>query len=807
MAVPSAQDFEKLGVFYLGREYELETQRRQDGLVLYDSRDLVTHAVCVGMTGSGKTGLCVDLLEEAAIDGVPAIVIDPKGDLSNLLLTFPELKPSDFRPWINEEDALKKGVSPDEYGAQQAAMWAKGLADWGQDGARIKRLRDAAVFTVYTPGSNAGLPVSVLKSFDAPSEALIEDTELFRERVSGTVSSLLGLVGVESDAMTGREHILLSSIFSEAWAKGRSLDLAALITQVQSPPMARVGVMELESFFPSKDRFGLAMAINNLVASPGFSRWTEGESLDIGAMLRASSGKPRISIFSIAHLNDAERMFFVSLLLNQMLGWTRSQSGSSSLRALLYMDEIAGYFPPTANPPSKGPLLTLMKQGRAFGVGVVLATQNPVDLDYKGLSNAGTWFIGRLQTERDKARVLDGLEGAAANAKGGFDRASIDRMLSRLGSRVFLMNNVHEDGPVVFETRWAMSYLRGPLTREQLKRLKVEEESRERVVDGESPARQKSVESVPVRRAAAAVASARPVLPPDVPEYFISTRSTGPVMYTPMLLGCGKIYYSDVKARVEHEQTVSLMAAIARGPVSVDWERAKASELSDADLEHEPAEGASYAPLPTDAGKARSYEAWKKGFVDALFRTGTLELLRNSTMKETSKPGESVRDFKARLAQLANEQRDEKVDKLRAKYAPKLAMLEDRMRRAEQAVQVQKEQSSSAKFGSALSVGSAILGTFFGRKAISTANIGRAATAARGMSRSMKESSDVGRAEENVGALREQYEHLDAELRTEIDALALKSEALTEILERVVLRPKKTNISVRAVVLVWAAEV
>src|SRR5512137_1410626 len=465
------QDYEKLGVFYLGREYDLTAQKPAENLVLYDAKDLVTHAVCVGMTGSGKTGLCLALLEEAAIDSIPAILIDPKGDLSNLLLTFPQLRGEDFAPWINPEDAAKKGLSPQDYANQQAALWKKGLADWGQTPERIQRLRDAVDLAIYTPGSNAGLPVSILKSFAAPEPAVLEDGELLRERINTTVTSLLGLLGIEADPIQSREHILISNLLDHAWKQGQDVDLAALIQLIQQPPMTKIGVLDLESFYPSKDRFGLVMALNNLLASPGFSAWMEGEPLDVGRMLYSPTGKPRLSIVSIAHLSDPERMFFVSLLLNQTLGWMRQQSGTTSLRAILYMDEIFGYFPPTANPPSKTPLLTLLKQARAFGLGIVLATQNPVDLDYKGLSNAGTWFIGRLQTDRDKARVLEGLEGVAATASSGFDRQKMEQILAGLGNRIFLMNNTHEDAPVVFQTRWALSYLRGPQTRNQIKTL------------------------------------------------------------------------------------------------------------------------------------------------------------------------------------------------------------------------------------------------------------------------------------------------------------------------------------------------
>ncbi len=470
-AQPITQDFEKLGAFYLGRPYDMTTKQSKPGWLLYDSKDLVTHAVCVGMTGSGKTGLCIGLLEEAAIDGIPALIIDPKGDLANLMLNFPQLRGEDFAPWINEDDARKKGLSPADYAIQQAEMWKKGLSDWGQSAERVQKLRDAADVVVYTPGSNAGIPVSILKSFAAPSQEILDDPEMLRERISTTVTSLLGFIGVEADPIKSREHILLSTILDHTWKAGQDLDLATLIQQIQTPPVAKIGVLDLDSFYPSKERFTLAMQLNNLLAAPGFSAWLEGEALDVGQMLHSPGGKPRLAIFSIAHLNDAERMFFVTLLLSQTLGWVRAQSGTTSLRAILYMDEIFGYFPPVANPPSKQPLLTLLKQARAFGLGVVLATQNPVDLDYKGLANTGTWFIGRLQTERDKARVLEGLEGASASSGKKFDKQGMEQLLAGLGNRVFLMNNVHEDAPEVFQTRWTLSYLRGPLTRTQIKTL------------------------------------------------------------------------------------------------------------------------------------------------------------------------------------------------------------------------------------------------------------------------------------------------------------------------------------------------
>ena len=440
-------DYEKLGQFYLGKEYDLDSKEVREDLLMYDSKDLVTHGVVLGMTGSGKTGLCIALLEEAAMDNIPAIIIDPKGDIANLMLAFPDLDAKSFQPWVNADDAAKKGVSVEEFSEKTAAMWKKGLVDWGQEPERIARFKDKVDVNIFTPGSSAGIPVSILSSLGAPPPEVMEDGELFGDQVSSTVESLLSLIGVDSDGSQSQEAVLLGAIFMGEWKEGRGLDLEKLIRQIQRPNFGKIGVIDLESFYPEKSRQDLAMKFNSLLASPGFAAWLEGAPLDVASMLHRDDGKPRMSIFSIAHLSDAERMFFVSLLLNQMLAWMRTQRGTTSLRALLYMDEIYGYLPPTANPPSKRPMMTMLKQARAFGLGCLLATQNPVDLDYKALSNIGTWFLGRLQTERDKARVLDGLEGAAGSQNAKFDRKKLETMLSGLGNRVFLMNNVHEDYP------------------------------------------------------------------------------------------------------------------------------------------------------------------------------------------------------------------------------------------------------------------------------------------------------------------------------------------------------------------------
>ena len=794
------QDFEKLGVFYLGRPFDLAEKKPKDSLLLYDSKDLVTHAVCVGMTGSGKTGLCLGLLEEAAIDGIPAIIIDPKGDLSNLLLTFPNLAPQDFAPWVNEGDAQKKGLNTDAYAAQQADLWKTGLAEWGQDGDRIKRLRDAADFRIYTPGSNAGISVSILKSFTAPPETIRQDSELLGERINTTVTSLLGLVGIDADPIRSREHILISNILHQEWSAGRDLDIAMLIQKIQTPSITKIGVMDLDSFFPSGDRFQLAMALNNLLASPSFASWMEGDPLDIPSILYTPAGKPRHAIFSIAHLADAERMFFVSLLLNQLLGWMRGQTGTTSLRAILYMDEIFGYFPPVANPPSKLPLLTLLKQGRAFGLGVVLTTQNPVDLDYKGLSNAGTWFIGRLQTERDKDRMLEGLEGIAIGSGQKFDRQEMEQLLAGLSTRIFLMNNTHDARPEVFETRWTMSYLRGPLTRTQIKSLM-------------DPVKAQSVEpskvepiSVPASPQTSAAQKDKPVLPPEISQYYIPVRSADAnvrLSYRPMLIGAAEIHYSDAKT-IDFTQQLTLLAEISNGPITLDWNSATAIDVPIEDLQAEPEEKAEFVEAPPTATKQKSYATWRKDLATWIYRNHRLELLESPNLDLASNPGENERDFRARMQQIARERRDEAVEKLRRKYAPKFEQLEERKRRAEQAVQRQTDEAQGQKYQTAISFGATLLSSLLGRKKTSLGTLGRATTAARGVSRSMKESEDVDRAQDNVAAVSQKLADLEDEFKAEAAGLERSFDPQTEELGKVSLKPKKVNIDVKLVALAWA---
>ena len=791
-------DFEKLGLFYLGRREEAGAAGGSGEPVLYDSRDLVTHGVALGMTGSGKTGLCVTIIEEAAIDGIPVIAIDPKGDLGNLLLAFPNLSAAEFRPWIDEDEARRNGVSPDAFAASEAARWSEGLAEWGQDKDRIGRLTRSAEFVIYTPGSTAGAPVSIVKSFAAPPERVRADAEALSERAAGAATSLLELAGAPS-APRSREHTLVSTILASAWRDGQDLDLASLIARVQSPPFDRVGVADLEAFFPSRDRFDLAMRVNGLLAAPGFDVWLQGESLDPAALLYSPDGKPRVAILSIAHLSDPERMFFVSLLLNQIVSWMRGQQGTSSLRALIYMDEIAGYFPPVANPPSKTPLLTLLKQGRAFGVGVLLATQNPVDLDYKGLSNIGTWFLGRLQTERDKARVLDGLEGAAV---GSLERNEADRILSALAKRQFLLHNVHDPGPVIFRTRWALTYLRGPLTREQIRaamqgrRVDRPVAAAAAVSPGAAPPRGGS-------RAAAAPDSARAV-PPEIQQYMVapSGSSTGEPA-VPVLLGAARVHFTDAKLKVDAVRDLLYAAPFARDPLPVDWSRSVLLDLRAEDLRRRTdGDAVDDEQLPSAAVQPKNYASWTKSFARWVAGSARLPVFRHTSTRLVSEPGESERDFQIRLQHEVRAGRDAAVEQVRKKYAGKRATLAERLRRAEAAVGREQEQASQQKTQTAVSLGATVLGAILGRKAASTGTLGRATTTVRGVGRSMKEAADVKRAAETVTAVRAQLQALDDEVAAEIAGIAANFEQ-TAALERLEVAPKRGSVDVHFVALGW----
>ena len=781
------QDFEKLGAFYLGKRYETDTQKLSDDLVLYDSKDLTTHAVIIGMTGSGKTGLGIGLLEEAALDHIPVIAIDPKGDMGNLLLTFPQLTPESFRPWVNARTATDKGQTVDEFAAAQAALWKKGLGEWGQTAKRIAQFRKNVDLAIYTPGSNAGLPVSVLQSFNAPDQVLIDDVDLYRERVQATATGLLTLLGIDTDPVASREHILLSRLLDNAWSAGNDLDIPGLIAEIQEPPISKIGVMSIDSFYPAKDRFALAMRLNNLLAAPGFEAWMQGEPLRAKSLLYTEEGKPRISVMSIAHLDDAQRMFFVCMLLNELIAWMRAQQGTSSLRAILYMDELFGYMPPVANPPSKKLFLTLLKQARAYGLGLVLSTQNPVDLDYKGLSNTGTWFIGRLQTERDKARVMEGLEGASS---GSFDKQAMERTIAGLGKRRFLLHNVHEDEAVIFNTRWVMSYLAGPLTRDHIRTLMSKAKNKiAAAAKALSKPKRKSNDSAPA-------------LPPSIEQYFVSGNGED-IVYHPRLVAGGDVVFTSSRYNIEDERAVLHTVEFDDGPVAIDWDYAEPLGIAVGDLEDSGDQTASYASCPEAASTAKGYPGWNKEYKRWLRQHENITLYRSKRFRLTSATGETEGDFRTRLQDAASEKRDLAIAKVRKRYAGKVTTLENRLMRAEQAIAVQKQQSTKKKLDTAVSFGTAILGAVLGRKRLSSSSATRMGSAIKTAGSARKEAADVKRAQQTAAKVKTDIAALSKALAKEVADLDTSFDAQSEALEEIVVRAKSTDIYVVVTGLVW----
>lgn len=769
------ENYEKLGLFYLGKEYDSDKQEITENLTLYESKHLTTHGVCMGMTGSGKTGLCVSLLEEAAIDNVPVLIVDPKGDLTNLMLTFPGLTKEEFQPWVSPDEASQKGISVEELATKTAEMWKNGLADWGQSPERIKLFADSAERVLYTPGSTAARPISILKSFDRPQD--IEDFELLAERTSTLVSGLLGLIGIDADPLTDKEHILLSNIIQSEWMAGKNVTIEQLISLIQDPPMKKIGAFDLEAYYPKDDRFKLATQINSLIASPQFSVWTKGDNINIDELLYSKSGKPKISIVSIAHLSDQERMFFVTMLLNELVSWMRSQSGTSSLRALFYMDEIFGYLPPVANPPSKKLFLTLLKQARAFGVGLLLATQNPGDLDYKALSNVGTWFIGRLQTERDKEKVLEGL----VTANSGADKGELSKKLAGLGKRVFMLNNTSAANPILFHTRWALSYLAGPIMRNRFKELIGDQDASE------------SSESAAGAAAGAAAAPSnvgtRPVLDPDISQVFIPGHGE---VYQPTVLGSADVTYKHTKLDINESREQMFLAPVAE---YVNWNEGETTDYALDELESDPRDGLGFGALE-DEVSTKGVKIWTTDFKNWLYKEKPLTVYTCPSLDAVSQAGEDERAFKIRIAQEAREKRDEFIEKIRDDYEKEILSLEKSHKRAMAKAATQSSQATSHAVGTAISIGTTILGSLFGSRR-SYSGIGRQATKIGTQMKERREAADAAKSVEEIEA-----KLADIEAEIEKKLVQFQNSDLIEV-ETVEIFPKKMDINIRKVALAW----
>lgn len=773
---------EKLGTFYLGKIIDNTSKKKEPELLFYDSKNLTTHGVILGMTGSGKTGLGISILEEAGLDKVPAIIIDPKGDLTNLLLTFPQLSAEEFQPWIDKAEADREGLSTLAYAETVAKKWTDGLASSGEDAQRIQHLRDNVEMCIYTPASSAGLQISILNSFKAPSKEFALDAGAMRDRILSITSGILGLLGINADPIKSREHILLSTIISNAWNAGKDLDIPALIREVQKPSFSKIGVLDIDTFFPAKERMALAISLNNLLASPGFKAWMEGEPLDIQNLLYTSDGKPKLSVLSIAHLGDSERMFFVTLLLNEFLTWMRRQSGTTSLRALLYMDEVAGFFPPTAMPPSKTPMITLLKQARAFGVGIVLSTQNPVDLDYKGLSNCGTWFIGKLQTERDKARVIEGLQTAS---NGEIDAKQLDTLLATIPGRTFVMRSIYEKNPIEFQTRWTMSYLRGPLTLAQISKL----------VD-------KHIIEKPQPVSLPHVSSERPNSPPGVPEYFVSRPELQPPLrYKPFVFGLAKLHFVDAKMRVDMWKDLCIMVELSKEG-NISWDTGVIIPNGKNVLSSEPLTGSSFDDLPAALMQEKNYAQYQKTLAASLFQTQVHTIYKLPSLNMTSKDSESEADFRIRIGVEMREKRDEAIQKIRDKYEKKITTLRDKVRKAQDKVAQKSESAGMQKAQTWISVGTTLLGAVFGR-GVTKGTINSAGSSLKKVGRISKDSKDVESAEADVNACQQQLDDVQLQMQQEITALTFLGDASTVELEKIQVRPRKGDIAVDKVGLAW----
>ncbi|GAB4579721.1 MAG: DUF87 domain-containing protein [Anaerolineales bacterium] len=821
--------------FYLGRRYDPALSETTRDPLLYDPADLTTHAVVVGMTGSGKTGLCIGLLEEAALQGIPALMIDPKGDITNALLHFPTLAPADFQPWVNADLARRTGKTVEQAATEAADLWKKGLAQWNIPPERLQQLATSARFAVYTPGSDAGIPVSILASLKTPQISWQENRELLREKISGTATALLGLVGMEDiDPVRSREHILLANLFEHAWSQGQDLDLSELILQVQTPPFQKLGVFDINTFFPPNDRFGLAMLLNNILAAPTFQAWIEGEPLNIPTLLYTPDGLPRHTIFYLAHLTDRERMFFTTLLLAALETWMRAQPGTPALRALLYFDEIFGYLPPARNPPSKTLLLRLLKQARAFGLGLLLVTQNPVDLDYKALANAGTWFIGKLQTERDKERLLDGLEGASG---GNFQRSTFNTLISQLGKRVFLLHNIHQPEPLLFQTRWTMNYLAGPLTRTQLPALNalaapppLEETEPEQSLPASPEVLPPTPTPPPAEPSPALAGSSplhhsptptanlnsqlpgsvtRPPLPPKVTEYYLPplpfTNNQLPItnyqvitlLYRPALLAQADVRLLNRKYNLDHtlQKTVSVPEPAPRGLLR--WEEFEIPPLDPRRLDRGPAPQARFAPLEGPLAESAWYPVQQTDFLEWVYRHAKVTVRANEPLKVYAGPNLTQAAFRTLCTDAARTGRDAEITKISAIHNRKLEQLKVKLEREIRELEQDKTELSQRKMEEMGTHAENVFGFLTGakRRNLSTS------LSKRRMTEQAK--ADVEESEQEIASLKRQIEDAEREKAHALEDLTRRWADLVNEVTEIPVQPFKKDIRIELFGLAW----
>ena len=778
----SKESYEKLGLFYMGRDIDEKSMETTEALTLLKNKNFTTHAAIIGMTGSGKTGLGIGLIEEAAMDNIPSIVIDPKGDMGDLCLADPTFSPESFAPWVKDE-AVAKGEEPLAYAKKISQEWKSGIESWGQDTQRVERFASVPK-TIYTPGSSAGVSINILASLEAPPSEVMDESDTLASFLKSTVSSLLSLIGIEADPINSKEYIILAQIILDGWRSGRDISIEELIGSIINPPFTKVGVLPLDSYYPQADRFKFATKFNAVIASPSFSSWLEGESLDIQRLLYDEDGKAKIAIFSIAHLSDNERMFFVTLLLNKYIAWMRRQSGTTSLKSILYMDEIYGFFPPTKNPPSKEPMLLLLKQARAFGIGVVLSTQNPVDLDYKGLSNIGTWFIGRLQTSQDIDRIIDGLDGKVGS---NFDRGEIKKVLSSMPKRTFLLKSAHLDDIRLFATRWVMSYLKGPLKKGDISTLMMQQKS---LMTTDTPLEISTDDGE---------YESYNALDNSIAQYY-EIDPTGTNRYRASIVANVEVSFFNQSRGIDEKEIETLELILDSSYRDIDWGLAEVVESDFMRLSTQKPNEAKLKKLPQFIYKDKRLRDSSKALSDWLYHERRLELFRNKLPKLESKPYETLGDFKVRLQDILNEKKDIEIDKLKERYSRKEQTLQDRLNRALERVEKEQSDVSSKTTDTMISAGMAVLGALFGSR--STAKIGT--TLSKG-SRILKEKGDVDRANQRVQEVQEKLDDLLDELDEKIDRLDEKYDIDSCNIENFTIKPRRGDIQIDEIAIVWRA--
>ncbi|MDR1285039.1 MAG: DUF87 domain-containing protein [Campylobacteraceae bacterium] len=757
--------------FYLGKD--------ESGAQLsYKNGDLTTHALIVGMTGSGKTGLGIGLIEEAAIDSIPSIVIDPKGDMGNLLLTFPSLSEEEFLPWIDPQVAENKNQSIEEAAIETAKLWEDGLLQWDEDKGRVATLKNSAKFVIYTPSASHGVKVNILSSFKALPQKVLDDEDTLNTLISSSTTTILNLVDINANPLSSKEHILISSIFAYFYKNGEGIDIEKLISSIVTPPFDKVGVFSLETFFPKEKRMDLAMKINAIIASPSFSSWFDGEDMNIDGFLFDKDKKPKVSIFNIAHLGESERMLFVTLLLNNLIVWMRSQEGSSSLKALIYMDEIFGFFPPNSNPSSKLPMLTLLKQARAYGLGIVLSTQNPVDLDYKGLSNIGTWFIGRLQTAQDKERVIDGLVGIKGSE---FDKQNLLNALSNLKKRHFLLKNINEEGLKIFQTRWTLSYLKGPLSKEQIKKLMVAENTSQLIKE---PRQEKSVEQ-----------NVSPNFISNLKQYYFYKTSNGSYKLNPYLVCAAKIRFVNAKKGVEKESDIHVETLFSKDG-NINWRINDTKSLEN--ISRDKSEFNEISPF-SDNNKKLS--ALKKEAINFIYKNAKITLKTVPGLKMEAKTDESEEEFKTRIEAKLDKMYEEKYEELKTFYDKKHKVAEDKFSKFNLMLEKEKNDVQNTTLTTVVNIGGGILGALLGGR--KSSGISKTINGIKNANKIKKERNDVKNVEREIENIQNEAKEIENEFQRKVKGLQNEFDPTKIEFSEITITPRKTDVYCDKMFILW----